>query len=156
MSPFGSGSAFTGQTMQPLQPRKQFRSSQVLVGLTNESAAEFTSFNPNAGSQFNALAAPPAPPLPQQAPKDNSPANIFASMKSGTFENDGAQNNTGPRPGGKSQHKLPPWWITAELPCSRHVRRSSSRSCSGPTHRLGWTDLHGIPAVTQTDDLSFR
>ncbi|KAH6914937.1 hypothetical protein BKA70DRAFT_559793 [Coprinopsis sp. MPI-PUGE-AT-0042] len=51
-----------------------------------------TGFNPSMGSgNFgNFSSAPPVPPLPQQQSKDTSPANVFASMKSGTFEDDSA------------------------------------------------------------------
>ncbi|KAF5331711.1 hypothetical protein D9611_007701 [Ephemerocybe angulata] len=83
MHSFPNNSGFGGQTMQPLQP-------------------QFTSFNPSAGGNFNGnsfnglASAAPAP----QAPKDNTPANIFASMKSGTFEEDNNQNNNGPQPAG--------------------------------------------------------
>ncbi|RXW25299.1 hypothetical protein EST38_g582 [Candolleomyces aberdarensis] len=71
--PFQNNPGF-GQ-MQPLQP-------------------QMTSFNPAGNNMFNSLAAPSLPAAPV---KDNSPANIFASMKSGTFEDDN-QNNSGPRP----------------------------------------------------------
>jgi hypothetical protein len=47
------------------------------------------------GNFGNFSNAPPVPPLPSQQVKDTSPANVFASMKSGTFEDDSAPRSAG-------------------------------------------------------------
>jgi len=52
-----------------------------------------TGFNPQMSGSFGQQFGnnpPPVPPLPSQQVKDTTPANVFASMKSGTFEDDSA------------------------------------------------------------------
>ncbi|EAU84759.2 hypothetical protein CC1G_00278 [Coprinopsis cinerea okayama7 len=51
-----------------------------------------TGFNPsmNSGNFNNFSNIPPVPPLPSTQVKDTSPASVFASMKSGTFEDESA------------------------------------------------------------------
>jgi hypothetical protein len=112
--------------MQPLQPRKflfsrSVRSMYLLSNFLN--SLEMTSFNPAGNNMFNGMAS--APPIPAAPVKDNSPANIFASMKSGTFEDDN-QNNSGPRPPGMVFASLQSRVHTKPCLLHRYVRRTSS------------------------------
>lgn len=73
-----TGMPFGGGGMNGFQPTP--------TGLVNTNP---TGFNPNFGQTFNSVSSvPPVPPLPSQASNNTNPANVFASMKSGTFVTD--------------------------------------------------------------------
>lgn len=87
VSPFGSGTF-----VQPLQSRKKIESLIARISADTISL-DMTGFNPPPNqSNFNAFASmsspPPLPLPPNQSTNNTSPANVFASMKSGTFAND--------------------------------------------------------------------
>ncbi|KAF8165375.1 hypothetical protein B0H34DRAFT_793770 [Crassisporium funariophilum] len=59
-----------------------------------------TGFNPGLppsmyGNTHNGFTPPPPPPVPQIPVNNNSPANVFAQMKSGTFANDNGNAGSG-------------------------------------------------------------
>lgn len=99
---FGSLSASPLQNNGTFGRVQSSKSVQELsVRLSSYSSLDPTGFNSDyTQSPFgNPASSPPVPPLPSSTANANSPANVFAQMKSGTFGNDSA-----PQPQGKSSY----------------------------------------------------